>query len=76
MVATPDGDQPVEIRGELSVGLPEGVIEGTPVDVPVAINLGPLPLPAGTRFIWRLLIDGQDLNGGSISFSTRALPEI
>ena len=45
-------------------GMPEGIIEGTPVDVPMAINLGPLPLAAGTRYTWRLLVDGENLPGG------------
>ena len=38
MVDTPDGTQPVELRGDLSVGQPEGVIEGTPIDVPLLIR--------------------------------------
>lgn len=71
IVPTPDGEQPVEIRGDFSVGQPEGILEGSPVDVPMAINLGPLPLAPGTRYTWRLLVDGTDLTGGSISFSTR-----
>jgi hypothetical protein len=76
MVQTPEGMQPVEIRGDLSVGTPEGIIEGTPVDVPMAINLGPLPLVAGTRFTWRLLVNGEHLPGGSISFSTRPAQQL
>ena len=71
VVPTPEGEQPVEIRGEFSVGQPEGLIEGTPVDVPMAINLGPLPLAPVVRYTWRFLVDGTDLTGGAISFSTR-----
>jgi hypothetical protein len=71
MVPTPEGEQPVEIRGDIAVGTPEGIIEGTPIDVPIAINLGPLPLAPGTRYTWRLLVDGENLPGGSLSFSTR-----
>jgi hypothetical protein len=73
---SPDGVQPVELRGELSVGRPEGVPEGTPVDVPMAVNLGPLPLELGHRYTWRFIVDGQDLPGGSISFSTRSTPVV
>jgi hypothetical protein len=76
MIPTPEGTQPVEIRGDLSVGQPEGIIEGTPIDVPMAINLGPLPLNPGTRFTWRLLVDGEVLPGGQISFSTRPAPVV
>ena len=73
LVETPEGMQPVEIRGELTVGMPEGIIEGTPVDVPMAINLGPLPLNPGTRFTWRFVVNGEPLPGGSLSFTTRPM---
>jgi len=75
MIPTPEGNQPVEIRGDLQVGQPEGMLEGTPVDVPFAINLGPLPLVPGTRYTWRLVINGEHLPGGAISFSTRLPPD-
>ena len=71
LMPTPDGEQPIEIRGDFSVGQPEGIIEGTPVDVPMAINLGPIPLKTAMRYTWRLMVNGTNLNGGSISFSTR-----
>jgi hypothetical protein len=76
IVPTPDGEQPVEIRGDFTVGQPEGLIQGTPVDVPMAINLGPLPLAPAMRYTWRFLVDGTDLVGGSISFSTRPAAEL
>ena len=44
LVATPDGEHPVEVRGEFTVGRPTDVPEGSPVDVALAVNLGPLPL--------------------------------
>lgn len=69
---TPDGLQPVEVRGEFNVGEPEGVPEGAPVDLPIAINFGPLPLAPASRFTWRLVIDGETPLGGTLSFSTRA----
>jgi hypothetical protein len=74
LMPTPDGEQPIEIRGDFSVGQPEGIIEGTPVDVPMAINLGPIPLKNAMRYTWRLMVNGTNLNGGSISFSTRPAP--
>ena len=74
LMPTPDGEQPIEIRGDFSVGQPEGIIEGTPVDVPMAINLGPIPLKTAMRYTWRLMVNGTNLNGGSISFSTRPAP--
>lgn len=72
LVETPEGVQPVEVRGELGIGTPDGVLEGTSIDVPMAINLGPLPLLPGSRYTWRLVVNGEAIPGGTISFSTRA----
>jgi hypothetical protein len=58
MVETPEGAQPVEVRGEFTVTHPPGVPEGSPIDVALAVNMGPIPLRPGTRFTWRLVIDG------------------
>lgn len=66
-----DDLQPIEIRGEFSVGAPNGVPEGTPVDFPIALGLPPLPLSPGSRYQWRLFIDGETLPGGTVAFSTR-----
>lgn len=71
MIDTPEGPQSIEVRGDFTASSPEGAIEGTPSVVPIAINFGPLPLPAGQRFTWRLLIDGESLEGSTVSFSTR-----
>lgn len=70
-VDTPDGRQLIEIRGDFEVGRPEGVPVGSPIDLPLAINLGPLPLSAGARFTWRFTIDGESDDGWSTSFTTR-----
>jgi len=63
--------QPIEVRGEFAVGEPEGAPAGTPVDVPIAINFGPLPLPTDSRFTWRLTIDGETPVGAVVAFGTR-----
>ena len=56
----PAGDaQPVTIEGAFEVGRPVGVRPGTPIDVPLALNIGPLALPPGGRYEWRLEIDGD-----------------
>ena len=44
------------------------------IDVALAVNLGPIPLAAGTRFAWRLTIDGEALPGASLGFTTRPRP--
>ena len=74
MVETPDGAHPVEVRGEFNVARPGTVPEGTPIDVALAVNLGPLPLEPGNRFIWRLTIDGNAEEDWALSFTTRPRP--
>lgn len=69
---TPQGRQLVEIRGDFEVGRPESVPAGSPIDLPLAINLGPLPLPPGGRYTWRLTVDGEADEAWTLGFSTRA----
>lgn len=71
---SPEGSQAIEIRGDFTVGRPEGVPEGTPADLSLAINLGPLPLPPGGRYTWRFTVDGEADAAWSLAFTTR--PEI
>ena len=73
---TPEGPRPVEVRGDFMVGSPEGIPVGADVSVNIAINLGPLPLEPGKRFVWRLSINGATDDHWSASFSTRALPDL
>ena len=75
IIDTPEGPQPVEVRGDFQAGEPEGALPGTPVDVPIAINFGPLPLAPGSRYVWRAIIDGVTPPGGTSAFSTRPLSE-
>jgi hypothetical protein len=75
MLETPDGTQPVEARGDFSIGQPVGVTEGSSVPVPMAVNLGPLPLAPASRFTWRLLVNGERLPGASVAFATRPVAE-
>ena len=74
LMETADGTQPVEVRGEFTVSQPQGIPEGSPIDVALAVNLGPIPLAPGTRFAWRLTIDGEALPGASLGFTTRPRP--
>ncbi len=68
------GEQPVQLQGEFEVGRPPGIKPGTPITVPVAINLGPLQLAAGSRFEWRLTIGGLSDEDWRLPFSTREAP--
>lgn len=67
------GDPPseIELQTEFEVGRPPGVTPGTQLDMPFAVNLGPLELPPGQGFLWVLTIDGQECS--RIPFRTRAL---
>jgi hypothetical protein len=72
LAETQEGTQPIEVRGDFEVARPTEIAEGTPVSVALALNFGPLPLLAGGRFAWRLMIDGAAQDDWSLSFSTRA----
>lgn len=68
---TPVGNAQVELSGNFEVGRPAGLPPGIPLDVTAAFNLGPLPLPAGTRLRWVLSIDNHSEDYWHVAFSTR-----
>lgn len=70
----PTGPQPVRVEVGVEVGRPPGVRPGTPIDAPIAVNIGPLPLPPDRRFTWKLSIDGETHADWQVSFSTLAPP--
>ena len=72
MVSGPLGEQALVLQGEFEVGRPPGVTPGTGLGVPLAINLGPIPLPPGRRYEWRLSIRGESDEDWRLPFSTRA----
>ena len=69
---TDDGTQPVVFFDDVpfEVGRPAGLKPGTPLDFPVAVNSGPLPLEPG-RYEWRLTIDGEADDDWRLPFSVR-----
>jgi len=71
VVPGPEGPQPIEVRGDFQVGRPPGIAPGSPIDLPLAVGVGPLPLAPGTRYTWRLVVDGESSEGWSLSFTTR-----
>jgi hypothetical protein len=70
-VDTGEGEQPIFIEAGFEVGRPAGVKPGTPIDLPLAINIPPFPLEAGGRYEWRLTIDGEADEDWRVAFSTR-----
>lgn len=67
-------DQPLEVGAAFEVGRPPGLVPGTPLDYPLVLQFGPLPLPPGRRFEWVLSIDGRVEPHWRLAFSTRPLP--
>jgi hypothetical protein len=55
LVPGPEAPQPMLIQADLEVGRPPGITPGTPLDSPLAINIGPLPLKSG-RYEWRCTV--------------------
>ncbi len=75
MVDGPRGQpQPMRVDGEFDVGRSSDLPAGIPIDVPLAVNIAPLPLQPQSRFTWRLTVDGETHEDWQASFSTRALP--
>jgi hypothetical protein len=62
----------MEVGGDIMVERPANLREGSPIDVALAVNFGPLPLEGGKRFTWRLTIDGESHPDWVLSFSTRS----
>jgi hypothetical protein len=62
IVPGPDGSEPeprrIEFQGRFEAGRPAGLVPGTDLDAPLAINIANLPLGAG-RYEWRVMIDGE-----------------
>ncbi|MCU1490618.1 MAG: hypothetical protein JWM85_2023 [Acidimicrobiaceae bacterium] len=70
-----DGPQAIEVRGDFEVARPPAVPPGSPVDVALALNFGPLPLAPGHRYRWSMVIDGDANDDWSLAFSTRPARE-
>lgn len=71
-IPTPQGEQQVvELTGDFEVGRPLGIPEGTPIDVVLAINIGPLPLQPQRRYEWKCYINGNTREAWRVAFSTR-----
>lgn len=80
-VPAPDGEagdgEPIVFLNdiEFEVGRPAGIKPGTPLELPLAVNSGPLPLEPGGRYEWRLSINGEGDEDWRLAFSVRSEPE-
>lgn len=70
----PLGETPVEIGGDFEVGRPPGLRRGTPLAVPLAINIPPLALRPDSRFSWELNLNGEQRPEWHVAFDTRPIP--
>jgi hypothetical protein len=75
IVPTPMGESPMQITNRFEVGRPPGLIPGTDLDVALAINIAPLPLAPGRRYVWRCSINDDFEEGWQVRFSTRPASE-
>lgn len=69
-------EMPVTVAGTFEAGRPAGVVPGSPLLVPLAINFSALPVQPGGRYTWRLAIDGTTEDGWQLSFSVRPAPTV
>jgi hypothetical protein len=76
MAPSDQAEEPITITADFEVGRPVGVKPGSPIDVPLAINIGPIPLEPGNRFEWRLSIDGRTTDDWRLAFSTRPAAQL
>lgn len=70
-VQTPAGELPLVINGDFEVGRPAGLIQGVPLDLVAAFNIGSISLLPGKRYIWKLSIGGESSDQWQVTFSTR-----
>ncbi|MSO94773.1 MAG: hypothetical protein EXQ81_03140 [Thermoleophilia bacterium] len=67
-----DGEPVVFLNDvEFEVGRPAGIKPGTPLELPLAVNSGPLSLEPGSRYEWRLSINGDGDEDWRLAFSVR-----
>jgi hypothetical protein len=72
LMDTDDDESPVVFFDDMpfEVGRPAGLKPGTPLDFPIAVNSGPLPLDPGL-YEWRLSIDGEVDDDWRLPFTVR-----
>lgn len=71
-VPTPTGHEPLFVETKFNVGRPPQSKPGTSFNVPIAINIGPVPIQPGKIHVWRCHLNG--VLHGSATFTTRSVP--
>jgi hypothetical protein len=73
-VQGPGNEAGIRVEGTFEVGRPPGVRPGSTFNFPVAVNVAPLALSPGQRFVWQLSIDGETRPTWRVAFDTRPRP--
>jgi hypothetical protein len=68
----PETYAPIHMENEIEVGRPPGIKQGSSINVPFSVTVGPMPLPADSAFEWALKIGNRKW---SVSFATRPLQQ-
>ena len=71
VMPTANGEQAVQLAADFEVGRPPGLKPGTPLTVPLAINIGPIPLVPGRCYVWRCSINDQTHDDWRVTFVTQ-----
>lgn len=71
----PNAFAPILIGQEFEVGRPPGIKQGSPINMPWAVQLGPMPLPPDESFEWKLTIDEKSKPEWRVAFATRPLQQ-
>jgi hypothetical protein len=67
---------PLAFEEAFEVGRPAGMRQGSYLPMPRAFNFGPMPIPPGGHYEWRLTIDGDTREEWRLPFSTRSIVEL
>jgi hypothetical protein len=68
---TDDAGNPLQFGGSFEAGRPPGHPAGTSMPLAMGINLGPLPLIPGSRYVWELTIDDEGDELWTAAFNVR-----
>ncbi len=71
LVPTHEGKKPCALGGGFKVGRPPDHPPGAPITIPIALNMGLLPIPPGKRYIWQLWINGETSSDWHLAFNIR-----
>ena len=69
------GEKEIVVQGRFEAGRPAGLRPGTPLGVALAINITPLPLPAGRSYTFALSIGDETRPDWRLSFYMKPPPD-